>query len=1189
MATHYDRITGEDCDCPWGEPNPLLYLAGRKIDWLESQNDHKLQSEEGQRLLAWLRQLEDQGYGHTDHLAPFLAKEFRAGRLTHSPDYGGWTADVDGRKAPLNTTALSEWGDWLRSQAPNRRGVNILSPNFTVGDLNERMPPYREWKAQQRAYQQHKDALKGGDVIHRFPDGWHIKKLTDADHCRAEGHLMQNCIKDHPYLDDVPRGDRLIYSLRDPKHIPHVSMEFWPKDDGGLESNRQTYGKANSAPKQEYIDRIRQWVDTIPMDQRPRSRMYWEDGDDEYPLEDYRDLEDFEHEEAKRNNRIQESQRQRELGQAPQPQVDPYGFPQESVNPSPLKALYDWPSLMDSMMGGTNQQYYNDGSAEALYNHAKQRGQIPELGREFSGWAEDKDDDFFSGYEPYPYTADAFGLDEPAEDEYEDPAEYERAYANFEREYENRREEADGEDQDAAYQQWPYGEAIKEMYARLNPHYDHTTQSWANELPQELARTARRKPIQHIGRDGEICHCGYGSTNEKTRYFQHHREVVGRQIHYLRKRPDLQSDKWPEAPYILEMLENGNHFGKEYDHLFPWIIRELKEGRLELPAGIRNSINEALGAKEGLEMGHDRFQDGAWSNPEPLQDYYDRTHNFALSYGRNYPLWRGDLHEQFGAEDVDRINQWYQYHRARKATPNLLAKNDPSNHANRVVKAARDWENDQDENYRKTQHGVPVHEFPDGWSMRYITSPREARLESKDLDHCIGKSQYGYPEKIQNGTSWNLSLRDPENRAHATMEIFPTTMKSPTGEPVTRNSSMNYPPAEGWRPAISGSDIHQIQGRNDDAPNENAINYLHQFMDDHGLVYAGGPHSELFHGEDEDEDEEEIPEQWWDPQYEAPGPSTIDEYKYYIDDPSEFYPDEFNRAQADYYNWGEQHGYDNYSEPEIWVGNPEFDRMFDEASPTHSDEFNPEHSQRLHDLARENWDIPQLAEAWKGWRDHNWDEDWRHKDPEGGWFMDWWDSAIKEHQNPETGRFDSPQLIRNGPPGSWPTAMGGWQTAMDRWWQNGGEQQYHDRLPPQLPGFEWGQNRPPATQVHQVMSSVAMGTPPMYYRWVFSPNTAEVDVSYNDEAHPTEVNTHGDLARARGEANLVHGYATRIGGGWRLTDWEHRPVSDPFIVAHVVNRLNSQGSYQPGAPEGPAWEFQQPDYDRLHHGIASNL
>lgn len=86
----------------------------------------------------------------------------------------------------------------------------------------------------------------------------------------------------------------------------------------------------------------------------------------------------------------------------------------------------------------------------------------------------------------------------------------------------------------------------------------------------------------------------------------------------------------------------------------------------------------------------------------------------------------------------------------------------------------------------------------------------------------------------------------------------------------------------------------------------------------------------------------------------------------------------------------------------------------------------------------------------------------------------------------------------------------------------------------------------------QTASVRKQGIAPVYYRWTFSPRTG-VSLGHNE----------GDLDafvqyREGSSDSDDKGYAYRIGNGWRLTDWEHRPVEDPYVVSQVVRKLQDQ-------------------------------
>jgi hypothetical protein len=98
-----------------------------------------------------------------------------------------------------------------------------------------------------------------------------------------------------------------------------------------------------------------------------------------------------------------------------------------------------------------------------------------------------------------------------------------------------------------------------------------------------------------------------------------------------------------------------------------------------------------------------------------------------------------------------------------------------------------------------------------------------------------------------------------------------------------------------------------------------------------------------------------------------------------------------------------------------------------------------------------------------------------------------------------------------------------------------------------FPGLEPEQN------LHPMYASRKEAIAPIYYRWNFNPKTG-VALSHNEGDLDAFVNY-----REGSETDSTNGYAYRIGNGWRLTDWEHRPVEDPYVVSQVVRKLQDRG------------------------------
>jgi hypothetical protein len=110
---------------------------------------------------------------------------------------------------------------------------------------------------------------------------------------------------------------------------------------------------------------------------------------------------------------------------------------------------------------------------------------------------------------------------------------------------------------------------------------------------------------------------------------------------------------------------------------------------------------------------------------------------------------------------------------------------------------------------------------------------------------------------------------------------------------------------------------------------------------------------------------------------------------------------------------------------------------------------------------------------------------------------------------------------------------------------------------------------------------------PIYYRFAFSPSSGEVILSHNEEDHPARVRYHTDLSNELGEGETYHGYVYRIGRGWRVTDWEHKPLNDPFINAAVLRALRKEEGPHHPHPELDWQEVQEEpaEFDKFHYGL----
>jgi len=172
------------------------------------------------------------------------------------------TAKVVERQPPQEREHTEEYYTLLN--ALRSRGTLLAQwfvatrPDLTKLDAAEAIEAAEEW-AEERE-QGEKAQKQQGEIVHTFKDGYTVQKLTTKEQLEAEGDVMQHCVGGHGYYDEVRRGRTEIYSIRDPKGLPHVTIEFDPK----ALNVKQVQGKQNreSAPK--YKLYVEEFTETLP-------------------------------------------------------------------------------------------------------------------------------------------------------------------------------------------------------------------------------------------------------------------------------------------------------------------------------------------------------------------------------------------------------------------------------------------------------------------------------------------------------------------------------------------------------------------------------------------------------------------------------------------------------------------------------------------------------------------------------------------------------------------------------------------------------------------------------------------------------------------------------------------------------------------------------------------------------------
>jgi hypothetical protein len=131
-----------------------------------------------------------------------------------------WGVEELARRA----AAIMQW------QAATRTDINKLSVDqvFTAVDA---------W-----ALTVAKPAKHVGKVVYQFRDGWTVQQLDTDAALKEEGKLMTHCVGG--YCKQVAAGTSVIYSLRDPDNVPHITLELDPETKRFV----QIHGPENAEP-----------------------------------------------------------------------------------------------------------------------------------------------------------------------------------------------------------------------------------------------------------------------------------------------------------------------------------------------------------------------------------------------------------------------------------------------------------------------------------------------------------------------------------------------------------------------------------------------------------------------------------------------------------------------------------------------------------------------------------------------------------------------------------------------------------------------------------------------------------------------------------------------------------------------------------------------------------------------------
>lgn len=80
----------------------------------------------------------------------------------------------------------------------------------------------------------------------------------------------------------------------------------------------------------------------------------------------------------------------------------------------------------------------------------------------------------------------------------------------------------------------------------------------------------------------------------------------------------------------------------------------------------------------------------------------------------------------------------------------------------------------------------------------------------------------------------------------------------------------------------------------------------------------------------------------------------------------------------------------------------------------------------------------------------------------------------------------------------------------------------------------------------------------LHYRWTYDEDSGDVELVHNDEKRRAETEYHLDVAQRHPGQHLRHGFADRIEGGWRITDWESKAEKDQHTKQKVIEAIRER-------------------------------
>tara|TARA_Y100000592_G_scaffold35948_2_gene57040 strand:- start:55650 stop:57893 length:2244 start_codon:yes stop_codon:yes gene_type:complete len=206
------------------------------VDWVESLPDNHFPTNGRKRFAKWL--------GNT---------------IYHQE------TEVQGRLNTVdNPEELRIYNNDIRYIADYLNGADEFPEDLWDRSLNGMYDLAVEWHDTLKYKEDPTGDYESKDIVYSFDNGFTIVDVNTEADIRTEGDKMGHCVGS--YCDAVAAGQMDIYSLRDKKNKPHVTIEVQPTLPLGRtrSSGRvmQIKGFGNSKPKDKYRVMVLQWLNT---------------------------------------------------------------------------------------------------------------------------------------------------------------------------------------------------------------------------------------------------------------------------------------------------------------------------------------------------------------------------------------------------------------------------------------------------------------------------------------------------------------------------------------------------------------------------------------------------------------------------------------------------------------------------------------------------------------------------------------------------------------------------------------------------------------------------------------------------------------------------------------------------------------------------------------------------------------